>query len=55
MLELLWFYHQFLRLLGNGSTGSYLLAADDSVSFLVTEAESLFRPGVPPLEMQDTE
>lgn len=33
----------------------YLLAADDNVSFLVTEVESRFRPGVPPLVIQDME
>lgn len=33
----------------------YLLAADDTVSFLVTEVESLFRPDVPPLAIQDIE
>lgn len=35
----------------------YLLAADATVSFLVTEVDSLslFRPAVPPLAMQESE
>lgn len=35
----------------------YLLAADATVSFLVTEVDSLslFRPAVPPLVMQESD
>lgn len=33
----------------------YLFAADERVSFLVTDVDSLFRADVPPLVMQDME